>query len=88
MTHAASAQSESTEKLRVLCNGFHLTMKEKQLLESGGDLTDRIINAACSLLKKQFQDCRQPYYNKVVEHSLNATMQSKSYIYLIESIGL
>ena len=33
-------------------------MKEKQLLESGGELTDRIINTAstCSLLKKQFPD--------------------------------
>ena len=51
-----SAQSESTEKLWVICNGFRLTMKEKQLLESGGELTDRIIYAACSLLKKQFPD--------------------------------
>ena len=51
-----SAQSESTEKLWVICNGFRLTMKEKQLLESEGELTDRIIDAACSLLKKQFPD--------------------------------
>ena len=50
-------QSVSAESLWVVCNGFRLTTKEKQLLDNGGELTDRIIDAACSLLKKQF-----PYY--------------------------
>ena len=48
--------SEVREKLWITCNGFCLNIKEKQSLESGGQLTDRIINAACSLLKKQFPD--------------------------------
>lgn len=31
-------------------------MKEKQILESDGQLTARIINAACSLIKKHFPE--------------------------------
>ena len=43
-------QSVCAERLWVVCNGFCLTTKEKHL-NNGGDLTDRIIDAVCSLLK-------------------------------------
>ena len=42
-----------TEKLKSYC-GFRLTIKEQQNILNGGCLTDRIINAACAILRKQF----------------------------------
>ena len=46
--------SEVCERLWISCEGYRLSMKEKQLIENGGQLTDRIINASCAILKKQF----------------------------------
>lgn len=43
-----------TEKVWMICCGFRLTMKEQQNILNGGCLTDRIINAACAILRKQF----------------------------------
>ena len=54
---------------------YHFSIKEKQLLESGGLLTDQIINAACSLLivlKKQFPDFEG------LQTTLNLLQQSSS----------
>ena len=45
-----------SETLWVVCKRFLLTTKETQHLDNGGELTDRIIDAACCLLKKQFPD--------------------------------
>ena len=49
-------QSVSAERLWMVCNGFRLTAKGKQRLDNGGELTDKIIDAAYSLPKKQFPD--------------------------------
>ena len=43
-----------TEKVWMICYGFRLTMRERQNILNGGCLTDRIINAACAILRKQF----------------------------------
>jgi len=42
-----------TEKIWMTCCGFRLTMKERQNISNGGCLTDRIINAAGVILRKQ-----------------------------------
>ena len=58
------------KRLWITCCGFQLTMKEQHSLVNGSELTDRIINAACAVLKNSLSSmvgCRQHYYNKPPE---------------------
>ena len=43
-------------KIWITCCGFILTTQERNNLVNGGELSDRIINAAYAVLKKQFPD--------------------------------
>ena len=43
-------------KIWITGSGFILTTQERNTLIDGGELSDRIINAACAVLKKQFPD--------------------------------
>ena len=43
-------------KIWINCCGFILITQERNTLVNGGELSDRIINAACAVLKKQFPD--------------------------------
>lgn len=49
----SSTSHDKVEPTWINCAGYHLTLKEKHILNQG-ELTDLHINAACALLKQQF----------------------------------
>ena len=65
------------------CLYIYVTTKEKQCLDNGGELPDRIIDAACSLLKKQFPDYDGGLQTTLLQKCSRALSQSSNAMQVI-----
>ena len=66
-----------------ICLYIYVTTKEKQCLDNGGELPDRIIDAACTLLKKQFPDYDGGLQKTLLQQHSRALSQSSNAMQVI-----